>query len=118
MPVSGDVGTRIELRDLFYNVPARRKFLRTDRTEFTHVDELVKKMALARFDVGFELRHGGKNIHKLPPALSLEQRADRVAKLCRREFLEHALIIDERRGELSLEGWVAEPRYNRAQADR
>jgi DNA mismatch repair protein MutL len=117
-PAAGDTGTRIELRDLFYNVPARRKFLRTDRTEFSHIDELVKKMALARFDVGFELAHNGKVVRKLAPANNPEQQADRVAKLCGREFLEHALLIEEQRGELGLSGWVAEPRYNRAQADR
>jgi DNA mismatch repair protein MutL len=118
VPAAGDTGTRIELRDLFYNVPARRKFLRTDRTEFSHIDELVKKMALVRFDVGFELAHNGKVVRKLAPANNSEQQADRVAKLCGREFLEHALLIEEQRGELGLSGWVAEPRYNRAQADR
>ena len=117
-PAAGETGTRVELRDLFYNVPARRKFLRADRTEFSHIDELVKKMALARFDVGFELIHNAKVIRKLPPATSPEQQAERVAKLCGREFLEHALLIEEQRADLSLTGWVAEPRYNRARADR
>ena len=117
-PAAGEVGTRVELRDLFYNVPARRKFLRADRTEYSHIDELIKKMALARFNVGFELIHDGKSVRKLLPAIDSEKQAERVAKLCGAEFLDHALIINEQRGELSLEGWVAEPRYNRAQADR
>ncbi len=118
VPAAGETGTRVELRDLFYNVPARRKFLRTDRTEFSHIDELVKKMALARFDVGFELIHNSKVVRKLPPAPEPEQQAARVAKLCGKEFLDHAMLIDEERADLSLTGWVAEPRYNRAQADR
>jgi DNA mismatch repair protein MutL len=117
-PAAGEPGTRVELRDLFYNVPARRKFLRTDRTEFSHIDELVRKLALARFDVGFELFHDGRAIRKLAPADTPEQRAARVSKICGGEFLEHALMVDEQRDELSLEGWVAEPRFNRAQADR
>jgi len=127
-PAAGDTGTCIELRDLFYNVPARRKFLRTDRTEFLHIDELVKKMALARFDVGFELVNNGKTIRRLPPAPDDGQQAERVGRLCGREFLEHALLIneqvgneqagDEQSGEFSLSGWVAEPRFNRAKADR
>jgi DNA mismatch repair protein MutL len=118
VPAPGGTGTRVELRDLFYNVPARRKFLRTDRTEFQHIDELVKKMALARFDVGFELIHDGKTVRRLPTAHTPEQQAERVATLCGREFMDHAMAIDERRGDLALSGWVAEPRFNRAQADR
>ena len=118
LPAAGAIGTRIELRDLFYNVPARRKFLRTERTEFNHVDELIRKVALARFETAFALVHNGKTVRKLAPAHDPEQQADRVAALCGREFLEHSLLIDEQRGELELGGWVAEPRYNRARADR
>ena len=118
LPAAGAIGTRIELRDLFYNVPARRKFLRTERTEFNHVDELIRKVALARFETAFELVHNGKTVRKLAPAHDPEQQADRVAALCGREFLDHSLLIDEQRGELGLGGWVAEPRYNRARADR
>jgi len=118
LPAAGAIGTRVELRDLFYNVPARRKFLRTERTEFSHVDELIRKVALARFETAFELVHNGKTVRKLAPAHDPEQQADRVAALCGREFLDHSLLIDEQRGELGLGGWVAEPRYNRARADR
>ena len=117
-PAAGEVGTCVELRDLFYNVPARRKFLRTDRTEFNHIDDFIRKIALARFEVAFELVHGGKVVRKLPAAAQPAQRAERISKLCGKAFLEHALDIDERRGELGLRGWVAEPRYNRAQADQ
>lgn len=117
-PAAGEVGTCVELRDLFYNVPARRKFLRTDRTEFNHIDDFIRKIALARFEVGFELVHGGKVVRKLQAAAQPDQRAERVSKLCGKAFLEHALDIDEQRGALGLRGWVAEPRYNRAQADQ
>jgi DNA mismatch repair protein MutL len=118
VPAAGEPGTRVELRDLFYNVPARRKFLRTDRTEFNHIDDFIKKMALARFDVGFELVHDGKVVRNLPPAGEGRASDARVARLCGKSFVEHALRIDERRGDLTLDGWVAEPRYNRAQADQ
>jgi DNA mismatch repair protein MutL len=118
IPAAGATGTRVEVRDLFYNIPARRKFLRTDRTEFGHVDELLKRMALARFDVGFELRHDGRVVRSLPPAQDGQGRSGRLAKLCGAEFLDHAIAVDEQRGELGLRGWVAEPRYNRARADR
>jgi DNA mismatch repair protein MutL len=117
-PAAGEVGTCVELRGLFYNVPARRKFLRTDRTEFNHIDDFIRKIALARFEVGFELVHDGKVVRKLPTAAQPAQRAERVSKLCGKAFLEHALDIDEQRGALGLRGWVAEPRYNRAQADQ
>jgi DNA mismatch repair protein MutL len=116
-PAAGELGTRVEVRDLFYNVPARRKFLRTDRTEFGHVDELLKRMALGCPETAFELRHNGKVVRRLPPAVGDEQQR-RVATLCGEEFMDHALAIDAAAGDYGLQGWVAEPRYNRAQADR
>jgi len=112
------IGTRIDVEDLFYNVPARRKFLRTDRTEFNHVDLLLRRFALARFDVGFELEHEGKSVSILAPAVSDEEQERRIQRVMGREFLDHAVRINEERGGISLHGWVAEPRYNRAQADR
>jgi DNA mismatch repair protein MutL len=117
-PAAGETGTRVEVRNLFYNTPARRKFLRADSTEFGHVDELLKRIALARCDIGFELLHNGRTLRKLPAAGGPDLQSDRVAKLCGREFLDHSLDVDVQRGELGLRGWVAEPRYNRARADR
>jgi len=111
-------GTRVEVEDLFYNVPARRKFLRTDRTEFNHVDLLLRRFALARFDVGFELEHDGKSISVLAPAQSDSEQERRIGRVMGRDFLEHAVRINQERAGLGLHGWVAEPRYNRAQADR
>jgi len=111
-------GTRVDVEDLFYNVPARRKFLRADRTEFNHVDLLLRRFALARFDVGFELEHDGKSISVLAPAESDDEQERRIGRVMGREFLDHAVRINEERGGIGLHGWVAEPRYNRAQADR
>jgi DNA mismatch repair protein MutL len=111
-------GTRVEVEDLFYNVPARRKFLRADSTEFSHVDLLLRRFALARFDVGFELEHNGKTISALPPAPEEAGQQGRLQRVMGKEFLDHVIRIDEERGEIALEGWVAEPRYNRAQSDR
>jgi len=117
-PASGEAGTRVEVHDLFYNVPARRKFLRTERTEFHHVDELIRRLALGDFGVAFELRHNGRAVRKLEPALDPARRLRRIADLCGEEFLEHAIEVDAAAGDFALRGWVAEPRYNRAQADR
>jgi DNA mismatch repair protein MutL len=111
-------GTRISVDDLFYNVPARRKFLRAERTEFNHVDQLLRRFALARFDVGFELEHNGKSVSALPPATEKAGQELRLKRVMGREFLENAIEINEERGGIILRGWVAEPRYNRARADR
>jgi len=117
-PAAGAPGTQVELRDLFYNVPARRKFLRTDQTEFNHVDELLKRFALARPDVGFQLQHNNRMVRQFLPARTDGDLLARLGAVTGPEFVEHVMEVDEQRGSLGLRGWVAEPRYNRAQADR
>jgi len=117
-PDSVQAGTRVSVEDLFYNVPARRKFLRTERTEFNHVDLLLRRFALARFDVGFELEHNGRTVSALPPAHEEAGQQRRLQRVMGKEFLDHVIRIDEERGAMELQGWVAEPRYNRAQSDR
>jgi len=111
-------GTRVSVEDLFYNVPARRKFLRAERTEFNHVDLLLRRFAMARFDVGFELEHNGKNISLLQPAIDGTDQERRLRRVMGKDFLDHAIRISDERGGIGLQGWVAEPRYNRSQADR
>jgi DNA mismatch repair protein MutL len=111
-------GTRVDVEDLFYNVPARRKFLKAEKTEFGHADQLLRRFALARFDVGFELEHNGKSVSVLAPAASDTARDRRLERVMGGEFLQHALLVDEERAAIRLGGWVAEPRYNRARADR
>jgi DNA mismatch repair protein MutL len=118
VPAAGSFGTSVELRDLFYNVPARRKFMRTDRTEFAHVDELLKRFALSRPDVGFQLQHNNRMSRQFQAVGNDEQMLARMEGILGPEFIESALRIDEQRGVYGLRGWVAEPRYNRAQADR
>jgi len=118
VPASGASGTRVELHDLFYNVPARRKFMRTERTEFSHIDELLKRFALSRPDVGFQLQHNNRVVRRFAPVQSDREMTGRLAAVLGREFVGHALEINEQRGPYGLRGWVAEPRYNRAQADR
>jgi DNA mismatch repair protein MutL len=117
-PSPMEQGTRVEISDLFHNVPARRKFLRTDQTEYKHVRQLLQRHALARFDVAFELSHNGSVTMREPLAMDGEARLRRLKSVCGEEFIEHALEIDEERGPLRLSGWVAEARYNRAQADQ
>ena len=110
-------GTTLEVRDLFYNTPARRKFLRTDKTEYGHVYEVIKRQALSRPDVSFTLRHNGKQTLQLAAAEDEAQRARRVAQICGGEFAEHTVPIQREAGDIRLWGWVAEPTFSRSQAD-
>ncbi|HCJ30136.1 MAG TPA: DNA mismatch repair endonuclease MutL, partial [Pseudomonas sp.] len=116
-PAAHPVGTSVEVRDLFFNTPARRKFLRTEKTEFDHLQEVIKRLALARFDVAFHLRHNGKVVLALHPASDAASRARRVASVCGPAFLEQALPVEIERNGLHLWGWVGLPTFSRSQAD-
>ncbi|MCA0894695.1 DNA mismatch repair endonuclease MutL [Microbulbifer agarilyticus] len=116
-PAAHPRGTTVEVRDLFFNTPARRKFLRTEKTEFNRVDETIKRLALARFDVSFSLRHNGKGVHNLRGGTSRAEMERRVAQLCGPAFMQNALHIEMERSGLRLWGWVAEPAFSRSQAD-
>ena len=116
-PAPHPVGTTIEVKDLFFNTPARRKFLRTEKTEFSHLEEVVKRLALSRFDVGFSLRHNQRSVHQLRPAKTQAEKDRRVASLCSPKFIENAVIIDVEASGLKLWGWVGLPAFSRASAD-
>lgn len=115
-------GTSLIMRDLFFNTPARRKFLRTERTEFNHVEEVFRRLALSRLDVAFTLKHQGKLIHQLPaiPFDTQDERLQqrRVAQLLGKDFVEQSLPIEAVATGIQLTGWVGLPVYARAQADR
>lgn len=116
-PVAHNRGTTVDVRDLFFNTPARRKFLRTEKTEFNHLEEVVKRQALSRFDVSFELVHNGKPVHVLRPAPQIRDKEQRIASLCGKPFMENAVEIDVEASGLKLWGWVALPTFSRSQAD-
>ncbi|RMV74956.1 DNA mismatch repair protein MutL [Pseudomonas caricapapayae] len=116
-PAAHPVGTSVEVRDLFFNTPARRKFLKAEKTEFDHLQEVIKRMALARFDVAFHLRHNGKTVLSLHEAHDDTARARRVSAICGPGFLEQALPIEIERNGLHLWGWVGLPTFSRSQAD-
>lgn len=116
-PAAHPVGTSVEVRDLFFNTPARRKFLRAEKTEFDHLQEVIKRLALARFDVAFHLRHNGKTIFALHEARDELARARRVGAVCGQAFLEQALPIEVERNGLHLWGWVGLPTFSRSQPD-
>lgn len=110
-------GTTVDVRDLFFNTPARRKFLKTEKTEFGHIDAVVSRQALGRFDVGFRLTHQGRVTRHLPPALSGSVQSERIANLLGRGFMDAALVVDSSATGLSLKGWACRATFNRAQAD-
>ncbi|MFY0640678.1 MAG: DNA mismatch repair endonuclease MutL [Bermanella sp.] len=116
-PCAHPVGTTIEMRDLFFNTPARRKFLRTEKTEFNHLEEVVKRMALSRYDVSFQLRHNQKVIHSLRPCTSEFDKEKRVASLLSAQFMKEAVSIEMEGAGLRLWGWVGLPTFSRSQAD-
>ncbi|MGF1643590.1 MAG: DNA mismatch repair endonuclease MutL [Thiotrichales bacterium] len=111
------VGTTIDVCDLFYNVPARRKFLRTEKTEFTHLEQVVQRLALSRFDVAFELQHNQRQSLRLPAAPDAVTRASRVARICGEAFLAESVAIDECGAGLRLWGWIGLPTFSRSQPD-
>ncbi len=116
-PAAHPQGTTVEVRDLFFNTPARRKFLRTEKTEFDRLEEVVKRLALSRFDVAFHLRHNQRSIHHLQAALTEQEKARRVALVCGPAFVENAIRIDIEASGLRLWGWVSQPTFSRSQAD-
>ncbi|MFL0796225.1 MAG: DNA mismatch repair endonuclease MutL [Cellvibrionaceae bacterium] len=116
-PAPHPQGSTVDMRDLFFNTPARRKFLRTENTEFKRIDETLKKLALSRFDISFSLRHNQKQIHQLRGGESQAEKERRVASVCGPAFLENAVHVDIERGPLRLWGWMGLPTFSRSQAD-
>ncbi|HEY3517297.1 MAG TPA: DNA mismatch repair endonuclease MutL [Gammaproteobacteria bacterium] len=110
-------GTTVEVRDLFFNTPARRKFQRSEKTELGHVDAVLRNLALARFDVGFRLTSNGRAVLNLPAAEGRDAQERRVAAVCGDEFMEHARHFSRAIEGLSLSGWLAAPAFSRSQAD-
>ena len=116
-PVAHAKGTTIDVRDLFYNVPARRKFLKTENTEFKHLTDVVKKLSLSNFQIGITLRHGQRNVLTLQPAKDRMSADRRVAEICGPAFMEQSLYLDYEAAGMKLWGWVGLPTFSRSQAD-
>jgi len=117
IPVNHPPGTTVVIRKLFYNTPARRKFLRAERTEFRHCDEVFRRMALARFDVAFFLKHNERQIQRLPAVTDDIGRSRRVSQLCSEAFVRQGLAIDFPHSGMRLWGWISRPDYSRQQSD-
>jgi DNA mismatch repair protein MutL len=116
-PAAHAQGTTVEVRDLFFNTPARRKFLKTENTEFSHIEETVKRLALANPDIAFSLTHNGRQVHGLRPATEEMEWRRRVAALCGPAFMESAIPVNIEHTSMRLRGWLGLPTFSRAQAD-
>lgn len=117
IPAAHPPGTTVEIHDLFYNTPARRKFLRTDKTEFGHLEEVVKRIALSHFEVGFHLRHNSRDVHVYRPVKTGDERLQRIRAVCGQAFSDNAIRIDDEIAGLQISGWVGLPTFSRSQAD-
>ena len=116
-PSAHAIGTTVDVADLFFNTPARRKFLKTEKTEFGHIEEVVRKLALSRFDVSFHLNHNQKPVLVLPQIdehLSAERR---IGELCGQEFTQNSISLDYTAAGLKLWGWISLPTFSRSQPD-
>jgi len=118
VPAAHPVGTTVEVRDLFFNVPARRKFLRAERTEFGHIEEAVRRLALSWFAVGFGLWHNRRPIFDLPPATDRTAQTRRLAELCGPELAAASLPVENAAAGLRVWGWLGLPSIARAQPDQ
>ncbi|UCA10964.1 DNA mismatch repair endonuclease MutL [Aeromonas enteropelogenes] len=116
-PAAHPVGTTVEVVDLFFNTPARRKFMRSEKTEFAHIDELVRRIALSRFDVTLILRHNGKVVRQYKAANTVPEQERRLAAVCGTPFMHHALAVESEHSDVRLWGWLATPQGARPQND-
>ena len=105
-PAAHPVGTSIEVLDLFFNTPARRRFLKSDKTEFSHIEELVKRLALSRDDVSWTLTHNGQLVRQLKAVTDDAGRQRRIQQLCGRSFAQSACYVESQYEQMQLSGWI------------
>lgn len=115
--VSHPKGTSIEITNLFFNAPARRKFLRTPKTEFNHIDTIVQRLALSHFEVAFRLKHNEKVIFDSKAANTQSEKEERLNQILGRDFLNHAMFIEFEAAGIKLHGWIGTPTFSRSQSD-
>ena len=116
-PAAHPNGTSIEVHDLFFNTPARRRFLRTERTEFGHIEKWIRRLALSRPDVAFTLTHNRRTVLQLAAATSEGERLARISKICGEAFADQAIYLEHATEGIALSGWVGQPTFNRSQPD-
>lgn len=115
-PAAHHSGTTIEVCDLFYNTPARRKFLRSERTEFIHIQELVKRIALSRFNLSIRMTHNDRQVFRVTG--DEQHPLQRVGAVMGRAFQAHSVMIDQQAAHMKLYGWLGQPEAARSQTDQ
>lgn len=116
-PASHPLGTTLEVRDLFFNLPARRRFLRSDKTEQNHILTTLYRLALSRFDIGFNYQLSAQNRLKLPISHDTAGHQQRIAKICGQNFIKNAVYFEQTFDDITLSGWLANPSAHRPQTD-
>lgn len=117
-PCARTIGTTIDVVDLFFNAPVRKRFLKGEKLEFQAVEQVVKRFALGAPDIALTLKHNGKVIFSLPPALNEQSKLTRMSKILGSTFMSNALFLDVKLGNMALYGWVSSPEYQRSQNDK
>ncbi|MCB1844974.1 MAG: DNA mismatch repair endonuclease MutL, partial [Halioglobus sp.] len=116
-PAAHPLGTTVEVEDLFFNTPARRKFLRTERTEFGHIDKWIRRLALARPDVSFSVSHNRRKVLSLPAARDRNEELQRIGNILGESFSSQAVYVSREAEGLAIRGWLGLPTFNRSQPD-
>lgn len=116
-PISHPVGTTVEVRELFFNVPARRHFLKGHKTEQHHITTILHRLALSQFETGFQYPLSATTSIKLPAAITPEQQQQRIAKICGKAFIDHSLYIEQQYQDIELHGWLGTADAHRPQTD-
>lgn len=117
-PCARNQGTTIDVRDLFYNAPVRRRFLKSERSEYIAIEHIVKRFALSAPLIAMTLKHNGKQIFELPAATDEYSLRLRIKKLLGKEFIDNAVTLDVERSGMRLNGWISGPAYHRSQNDK
>jgi len=116
-PAAHPIGTSVDVEDLFFNTPARRKFLRTEKTEFGHIEEVVRRIALAYPRVSFRLNHNGQPVRHYPALRGNAEPLTRIGRIVGKRFADEAIYLEQEYGELSIKGWLSPPEACRHQND-
>ena len=111
IPAAHPDGTTVEVSEIFYNIPARRKFIKSEKTEYSYIDELIKKIMLCHFEIELTVYHNNKMTRHYPAALSENQKQKRIEKICGESFVENAIPVSAKTEQLELNGWITNPNF-------
>ncbi len=118
VPCARNVGTTVDVVDLFFNAPVRKRFLKNEKLEFQAIEVVIKRFALSAPHIGLSLKHNNKLVLSLPAAINEQAKQTRMAKIFGSAFIKDAIYLDTERGAMRLSGWVSGPNYQRSQNDR